>query len=657
MALGQKIKIQSIYDLSATPFFLRGSGYREGTLFPWVACDFSLIEAIESGIVKLPRVPVRDTTGGKMPVYRDLYEKIRRDLPRRGRGGQDHIDPQHLPSELMGAMQALYSNYEKTYTLWQKEKTGVPPVFIVVCNNTSTSKMVYERISGYQVNGLWRRGEFELFDNVAAGGDKLRARPRTLLIDSYQLESGEALTPEFKEAAAAEIEIFKEEIRIRYPDRAAGKITDEDILREVMNTVGKKERLGEQIRCVVSVSMLTEGWDTNNVTHVLGVRGFGTQLLCEQVVGRALRRFGYEVEENGKFSPQYADVLGVPFSFMSEGKDIAPSSPPKTVRVRHMDERAELAITFPNVEGYRVQPPESGLTARFDKNSHLHIEPEMAPPKTKQQGIAGEDEILTLDDLHKRRMGEVEFRLAAYICQQYYQAENQEGGVAPARFRDLLPIVQHYIKKYVHCHKTTFEQYLLWESIARLAAERIQRAIIPKKENGEERLLPMMHPYMPEGSTFYVDFLTGKKRLHKSAEDKSHINIAVCDSDWELMFCEFLESEESVFSYVRNDRLGFEVPYKDQGRWRKYLPDFIVLIDDGNGRGDLLNLIVEIKGYRDGNAQAKASTMENLWVPAVNNSGKWGRWRFLEIMDPQDMQPQARQKVLAAYAKKGWMRP
>ncbi|MGB5048844.1 MAG: DEAD/DEAH box helicase family protein, partial [Caldilineaceae bacterium] len=303
----RKLGVQKVYDLSATPFFLRGSGYAEGTLFPWTASDFSLMDAIECGIVKLPRVPVADNIpGGDMPKFRNLWEHIGKKMPKKGRGkASKNLDPLALPAELQTALDALYGHYEKIFDLWQRAGIGTPPVFIVVCNNTSTSKLVYDYISGFQRRGedgetdVYNAGRLPLFRNYDEGGNRL-AGPNTLLIDSEQLESGDALDNDFREMASDEIERFRREIVERSGNQADGQnISDQELLREVMNTVGKEGRLGESVRCVVSVSMLTEGWDCNTVTHVLGVRAFGTQLLCEQVVGRALRRQSYELNEEG----------------------------------------------------------------------------------------------------------------------------------------------------------------------------------------------------------------------------------------------------------------------------------------------------------------------------------------------------------------------
>ncbi len=293
-AVMNKLGVKVVYDLSATPFFLRGSGHPEGTLFPWVVSDFSLIDAIESGIVKVPRVPVSDDSMvGELPAYRDLWPRIRDALPKKGRKTEGVTGKPHLPVELQGALHALYGNYEKQYNNWEtnedaKSKGIMPPVFIAVCNNTNVSKLIFDYISGWEKPGadgpgVLVPGQFSIFSNIDSDGRWL-PRPNTILIDSEQIESGESMSPEFKKIAALEIEEFKAEYRTRFPGRDAENLTDEDLLREVMNTVGKAGKLGEHVKCVVSVSMLSEGWDANTVTHILGVRAFGTQLLCEQVV-------------------------------------------------------------------------------------------------------------------------------------------------------------------------------------------------------------------------------------------------------------------------------------------------------------------------------------------------------------------------------------
>src|SRR6202041_3288818 len=324
--------------------------------------------------------------GEELPVFRNLWEHIRTKMPKKRRGKSDSLYPLSLPVELQTALEALYGHYAKTFDLWTKSGIKVPPCFIVVCNNTSTSKLVYDYISGFHrenEDGSTKieNGRLALFRNFDEHGNQL-GRPRTLLIDSEQLESGDSLDDKFRDMASDEIDRFRREIIERTGDRQqAEKLTDEDLLREVMNTVGKPGRLGESIRCVVSVSMLTEGWDANTVTHVLGVRAFGTQLLCEQVIGRALRRQSYEINEDGpdqgRFSVEYADVLGIPFDFNAKPVVAPPQPPRETIQVKAMrPERDHLEITFPRVAGYRVQLPAERLSAEFNADSVLELTPD-----------------------------------------------------------------------------------------------------------------------------------------------------------------------------------------------------------------------------------------------------------------------------------------
>ncbi|MDD9959605.1 MAG: DEAD/DEAH box helicase family protein, partial [Gammaproteobacteria bacterium] len=381
-AVNRKLGVSRVYDLSATPFFLSGSGYAEGTLFPWTMSDFSLMDAIECGIVKLPRVPVAENISGEeMPMYRELWKHIGKKMPKKGRGQTSALDPLSIPVELQTALLALYGHYEKTFNLWKDAGIKVPPCFIVVCNNTATSKLIYDYISGFERenedgSSNLENGRLALFRNYDEHGNPL-ARPNTLLIDSEQLESGEALDKNFRDLASDEIDRFKREALERGGDlanqiRAGKEIDDATLLREVMNTVGKPEQLGESIRCVVSVSMLTEGWDANTVTHVLGARAFGTQLLCEQVIGRALRRQSYDLNEEGLYNVEYADVLGIPFNFTAKPVVAPPQKPRETIQVKAvLPERESLEIVFPRVAGYRVELPEERLTANFNEDSEL----------------------------------------------------------------------------------------------------------------------------------------------------------------------------------------------------------------------------------------------------------------------------------------------
>jgi type III restriction enzyme len=660
-AVSRKLGVNRIFDLSATPFFLRGSGYAEGTLFPWTMTDFSLMDAIECGIVKLPRVPVADNLikRDEMPRFRNLWEHIRAKMPKKGRGKSDTLDPLSIPVELQTALEALYGHYAKTFELWEEEGISVPPCFIVVCNNTSTSKLVYDFISGFERTNAdgsttLENGRLALFRNYDEHGGRL-ARPRTLLIDSEQLESGEALDANFRDMASDEIERFRREIITRTGDiKAADKIDDATLLREVMNTVGKTGRLGEAIRCVVSVSMLTEGWDTNTVTHVLGVRAFGTQLLCEQVIGRALRRQSYDLnEKTNLFNVEYADVLGIPFDFAAKPVVSKPTPPRETIHVKAVrPDRDELEIRFPRLQGYRVELPEEQLTAEFNDNSVLTLTPELVGPTiTKNQGIIGEGVDLKLEHLEDMRRSSVLFNLTKRLLYTKFRDPGDEPELH--LFGKLKRITRQWMDGCLECKGSTYPAQLMYQELADTACEKIT-AGITRSLIGTRPVKAVFDPYNPTGSTSHVSFTTSKRDRWETDASRCHVNWVILDSDWEAEFCRVAESHPKVKAYVKNHSLGLEVPYRMGSESKRYIPDFIVQVDDGqeiDGQPDYLNLIVEIKGYRGEDAKEKAATMEVYWVPAVNNSGKYGRWQFVEFCDVYQIEADFKEKVEAEFNK------
>lgn len=655
-AVQRKLGIKAVYDLSATPFFLRGSGYPEGTLFPWVVSDFSLIDAIECGIVKVPRVPVSDDAmAGDLPTYRNIWYRIRDELPRKGRGTGAVSGEPKLPKVLEGALHSLYANYEKCFRRWEANAEAraagrTPPVFIVVCNNTNVSKMVFDYIAGWEKRlpdgtTVAVPGRLALLSNVDGG--RFIDRPNTILVDSEQLESGEAMSEEFKRIAAAEIAEFKTEYRQRFPDRDVERLTDEDLLREVMNTIGKPGKLGEHIRCVVSVSMLTEGWDANTVTHILGVRAFGTQLLCEQVVGRGLRRMSYstvrhtlELPGGGgrvefeAFPVEYAEVYGVPFSFIPcSGSTTDPKPGPIPTRVRALKERIAREITFPRIDGYRYELPAERLSAKFTADSKMVLTTAQLPTKVECDPIVGQRAIHTLDDLKRRREQEVVFVIARRVLEQYFR--DDDGNPKVWVFPDLVAITRRWLAECLTLRDNTFLQLLLLVENSFLAAERIYQSIVAG-EPGPKRLLPIPKPYDTVGSTCDVDFDTTRP-VYATDPAKCHVSHVVADTgSWEQKMAQVLEDMPEVLAYVKNDHLGFTIPYTFHGNQRNYLPDFLARVDDGRGPDDPLNLIIEVSGRRDEEKAAKVATARNLWVPAVNNAGTWGRWDFVEIEDPWD---------------------
>ena len=639
--LAGRTNVNAVIDLSATPYFLSGSGYAEGTLFPWTVYDFSLLDALESGVVKIPRLPSSDDRIAResLPEFRNLWVHIREELP-----------AERLPGKLEQALLSLYGSYEKYHIRYEEArktmKNVMPPVMIVVCNNMKVSKLVYEWVAGYEQSTIGGRtavekGNLPIFRNE--DGYMLLEKPNTLLIDSARLESGEGVTPEFKKTFAREVDEFRTEYRRRFPGR--DEPTDEELLREVMNTVGKPGRLGENIKCVVSVSMLTEGWDANTVTHILGVRAFSTQLLCEQVVGRALRRVDYTPDENGLLRAEYAEVYGVPFILWDEGDN--PPPPPPPVEYHHVEALPERAaqyeITFPRVEGYHYEINEQNLVAKFTEESITIIENEMT--KIVLEGIIGEETEETMEKIRERREGEVITRITAELLKYYYR--DADGAEKYWLYPKLKRIVAEYVETQVVLKDNMFIGFLSVGDYLRGACEKIQHAIVTEnlaKQKGERKLLPVFSGRSFRGSTAGVDFLTTRPVF---ATQKSHLNYVVADTEvWEQAVAKRLEEMDEVVSYVKNYKLHFVIPYERNGATHPYFPDYIVRVKRPDG--EFLNLIIEVTGEKDQKKVAKVKTATDLWVPAVNNHGGFGEWAMLEIRDIHQAQKLIRDAIARA---------
>lgn len=658
-AINEKLGVKAIYDLSATPSFLAGSGYREGTLFPWVVSDFGLVEAIESGIVKIPRVPVDDNGITPDVKFLNLWPYIGADLPKKSRK-EGEVTPDQMPPVLEGAIRNLYDSYQKAFAAWENSEArryGEPaPVFIVVCNNTTVSKMVYDFIAGWEkLVGHDKtelvQGELDLFSNVEYG--KLLDRPRTILVDSLQFESDEGLSPEFKRVAATEIEEFRAEYA-RRSGRKAEDVDDAQIMREVMNTVGKKDKLGEPVRCVVSVSMLTEGWDANTVTHILGVRAFGTQLLCEQVIGRGLRRRSYAVDENGLFTPEYADVYGVPFQFMptvAKTRDLK-LKPTRTVQA--FPDRATAKITYPRVAGYRIELPDAPMYPDFTERSVLTLTTHDFPTEVVVSGLIGETGEHTLDDLKAKRGQEVAYRLARRVMDLFDRDQGDDK--RPWYFPQVLTITKQWLGECVIYKDGTFPGLLLIAEKADEAARTILHESIAIQGDRRPELRPLFRQGEKTGSTDDVFFHTTKEVIATS-EERCHVNFVVLDgpagNSWEQAVAEHLETLPGVAAYVKNDHVGFTIPYNLAGRGHHYVPDFLVRLKQRSEEDIVRTLIVEVSGTlkKAGPTKEKAETARNIWVPAVNNVGTYGCWGYAELKNPVRFRQDLQIAIDALYAE------
>jgi type III restriction enzyme len=380
------------------------------------------------------------------------------------------------------------------------------------------------------------------------------------------------------------------------------------------------------------------------------VRAFGTQLLCEQVIGRALRRQSYELNAQGLFNVEYADVLGIPFDFNAEPVVAPPQPPRETVHVKAVrPERDALEIRFPRVQGYRVELPQERLQARFDEDSTLEITPAIVgAAEVLQSGIIGEQVNLTLAHMGEVRPAQIVYELTSHLVLYKWR----EPGEAPPLhlFGQLKRIVKQWLDEgHLVCKGGTYPAQLKYKALADTACERITAGIVRAELANERPVQVVVDPYNPVGSTRHVGFNTTRTDRWQTAPDKCHVNWVVLDSDWEGEFCRVAERHPRVRAYVKNHNLGLEVPYRLHAETRRYRPDFIVRIDDGRGDQDLLNLVVEIKGYRGEDAKEKKNTMLAYWVPGVNRLGSYGRWAFAEFTDVYAMQHEFAEKVQEAF--------
>lgn len=640
-------------DLSATPFYLKGSGYPEGRPFPWIVSDFGLVDAIESGIVKIPRLPVMDTTGRPDPKYFKLWKAINENLAPGERlpGKSKRPKPEVIYREAEGALQQIASQWKERFEQMQDATPGqehVPPVLILVCDNTDIAEVFYRNISGEtEVETVTEAEVAELLgendEEAAIGNGNSELKPKSGKRKMHTVYGKGSIFPEY----------FSNTPQERRTIRIDTKVADEESeLRHIVATVGKPGQPGEHVRCVVSVSMLTEGWDANNVTHILGVRAFGSQLLCEQVVGRGLRRMDYVPDpKTGLLTEEYVDVYGIPFSVIPfKGRPLkapAPDDRPKN-HVRALPERKAMEVRFPVVEGYAFALRKNLIRCDVDGMPVLDIEPNREPTATFVRPTVGyqegspsahsnpfpfveQDREQYYDETHLQT---IEFQIARLIVDQLTVAgadpkDRRRRVLALQSRHQLFPQVFRYVDEYVR-RKVNFQNCdpceLGLEKYVQRMVERLRDAIVPDESEGEAPLMPITNRYKPIGTTAEVDFKTTRACR---ATMKSHIDQVVLDNlAWESSAGFRLESSDAVQFYARNDHMGLTIPYEYEGIDHAYEPDFLVRLSNG------VTVVLEIKGYEDDQTKAKHIAAKR-WVEAVNNWGQLRRWAFHVCRNPQ----------------------
>ena len=682
--IGKIFKLDRVYDLSATPYYLNGSGYEPYRLFPWTVSDFNLAEAIESGLVKIPFLPTDDDSikDGTGPKLLNLHRHIRDDLPKPS--SKSRLDPQPPPL-LKTALEKLYRHYEAGYEKY-RGLFGNPPVFIVVCNNTAVADMVYRYVAGYekinQETGevSFFAGKFALFSNFDEKTGEVR-KPPTLLVDSNEMSETRQLE-KVKKDLAPEIETFRREYAVKFGAPAAQALSDEVLLREAMNTVGKSGRLGAHIRCVVSVSMLTEGWDVNTVTHVCGVRAFGSLLLCEQVAGRALRRNDYTLHAFDKrtgepippenrhkfnpenvleaFQPEYAHIVGIPFDVVkADGAEYRLEPKPLTQIFPVPERQQRYEIRFPKIVGYRIEAREGEITADFSGIENFVLDGAKLPTKTMMgNAFSPESQLLDIEHLKNVRRQTLVYGIAHRLIKTKLYDNDEDRNPRFGLFPYVVKIVETWLDTKLELRGNAFVNQLLIAD-ENAVCEHIHKAIDKAgQKDGRIAVLPEFDYYNREVSTGNIRGSTSKPTFPTK---HSHLNHAVCDTlQWEQALCQTLEElaeNGTVRAYVKNAFGAFQIPYAPLGheheRWETaseqdriadkladqrilpgavYEPDFIVACTpDGK---EPFNLIIELTGFNKKHKTQKKWFVEHRWIPAVQSVAKkygFPQWRFLEI--------------------------
>jgi type III restriction enzyme len=610
--------VLAAYDFSATPFIPSGKRSQEESLFGWIASDFGLSDAIESGLVKTPRVVIRDDGVPDAKSYRSklfhIYPNVADDLNRKA---EPHAS---LPSLVANAYYLLGRDWLETANEWRAEGAPTPPVMITVCNRTETAARIAHA-----------------FEKKRILIDELCEPDRMLHIDSKVLEMAEEREDAAGLAVEERAEPAGEDADDEAPIRKLTKDEQAEALRRKVDTVGRPGQPGERIQNVISVGMLSEGWDAKTVTHIMGLRAFTSQLLCEQVVGRGLRRTSYDVDpETGFYRPEFVNIFGVPFTFLPhEETEGTPPPPPKPrIRIEPVLEQKGFEIAWPNVvridQSYGTRLAlDLAAVKPLALAAHETIQlAEVAPTVDGKADPTRIDQI-TLEDLGRRnRMQTIAFKAAAEV---FEQVNPGWPGSRELLLGQLVRIVERFlasdritIQPRVFADDPLRKRILLTLNMSRIV-QHVFDAIRLENTTSRKLVLDRERPIRSTG-----DMLPWYSSKPCGRAAHSHINFCVYDSTWEASEAFTLDHDPHVAAWVKNDHLGFEVHYLFQGGVHKYRPDFLIRL-----RNDV-RLVLEVKGQNTDQDRTKREFLAE-WIEAVNEDGGFGRWAAAVSFSPSDL--------------------
>ncbi|MDM8542743.1 DEAD/DEAH box helicase family protein [Desulfococcaceae bacterium HSG9] len=594
------------FDLSATPFAPSGKKAAEEALFTWIVSDFGLNDAIESGLVKTPRVVIRDDSKKTQELKSRLYHiymdsDVKDDLNRRAK------ETEPLPDLVSNAYYLLGKDWLETKKKWQKAGHTVPPVLITVANRTETSSRIKFSFDHHQILIA------ELCDSE-----------KTLQIDSRILSKAESAD---------------ENVTLDLTPDEAGKIKltrqqQAELLRLKVDTVGQAGKPGELIQNIISVGMLSEGWDAKTVTHIMGLRAFSSQLLCEQVVGRGLRRTCYEVGADGLFEAEYVNIFGVPFTFLPHegGEGLPPQPPTPKTLIEPLAEKAEFEIIWPNVIRIEhIYKPQLHL----DHVEPIYLDPYESVTQAEMAAVvAGKPNPAALSEIDLKQIAR-RFRIQTIVFESSKRIFNMEKpdwkGSEALFLAQIIRIADDFINSAKLIVKDDLFSQTPWRYKALILLninKIVQHLWNGIRAENSAKVFPVFDTENPLRSTGQMrTWHTGKPCEHTQ---KSHINHVVADSTWEATEAQRLDTSEYVNAWAKNDHLGFAVLYNYKGVIRRYHPDFLIKLCNGE------HLILETKGQDNDLVRTKRAFLQE-WVKAVNNHGGFGIWHEAISYDPNDL--------------------